>query len=139
MKPEFSDILIPASKIQSAQSTESSIRLIGRVKGSETMNKCFITAAILFAFVVAIVTTAFIVRNEDKLSQYELRISSLEKDLSSIYELWEEEYGPLHVSEKDFEYEIPRSSENSEDEYASKEDENQTVKLHEDEDLVGVS
>lgn len=145
MKTEFSEILIPSSKLNSAQSTESSIRLIGREKGATSMSKCFITAAIAFAFVVAIVTTAFIVRYEDKLSHYEFRISSLEKELSSIYEMWEEEYGPLHVSEKDFEYEVPNQSsvfgsdENAEDEYSSKEDDGQTVKLHEDKDLLGVS
>lgn len=138
MKPELSEILIPASKLHSSPSTESTTSYVRKEKSDSTMNKCFISAAIVFAFVVAIVTTAFIVRYEDKLSQYEDRISSLEKELSGIYEMWEEEYGPLHVSEKDFEYEIPThpglfgSEENPEEsESASKEEEQAASKKEE--------
>lgn len=92
------------------------------------MDKCFITSMIIFAFIVAIVTTGFIVRYEDKLNNYESRIDSLERELSGIYQLWEDEYGSLVVNEKDFEYEIPNhpglfgSDENSDD-YISKEEE----------------
>ncbi|ODN01895.1 Ectodysplasin-A [Orchesella cincta] len=137
MKPEFSEVLIPASKLHNSPSTDSSIRYIGVDRSNTTMSKNWIVAAIILAFAGAIITTAFIVRYEDRLNHYEHRISSLEKELSTIYEMWEEEYGPLHVSEKDFEYEIPThsnifgSDENTEDEYLSKEDEHHIVRLHE--------
>lgn len=149
MKPEFSELLIPANKLQGATSSEPSIRLIGREKAT-SMSKCFITAAIVFGFILAIVTTAFIVRYEDKLvvyqekfSNYEERINSLEHRLNNIHKSWEEEYGPIVASEQDFEYDIPNhsSSDLSSDEYLSREDDDEEdgVKLHSDNELRGVS
>jgi len=99
MKPEFSEILLPHSKLQPESCSSSLHAQVVTNSVNTKVIKWLLGIAILFTIIMAIVTTAFIFRYEDKMAQYEERIFSFETELEAIFNKLAEEHGAFEDEE----------------------------------------